>query len=216
MTRVFIASRVRLFGEGLAGILAREPQVDVIGMAGAASETRVRCHALEPDVLLIDLTIEGGLDVARELAASDKMAVIVVGGPETEVELFACAEAGIAGFVSRDDSLGELLAAMQSVALGDFLCSPSVAGSLLRHVKTLAAGRPRDSSEVRLTTRELEVARLIDEGLSNKQIALELRIELPTVKHHVHHILEKLGVARRSEAVTRLRRQGLLRSTSAM
>lgn len=73
-----------------------------------------------------------------------------------------------------------------------------------------AVGRPRDSSEEPLTPRETEVAWLLDEGLSNKQIAGRLHLEVPTVKHHVHHILHKLGVASRAEAVVYLRRHGLL------
>jgi DNA-binding NarL/FixJ family response regulator len=81
---------------------------------------------------------------------------------------------------------------------------------LLRHVTNLAAGRASGLDGPHLTARELEVFRLLQEGLSNKQIASRLHIELPTVKHHVHHILEKLNVARRSEAVALARRTGML------
>jgi DNA-binding NarL/FixJ family response regulator len=85
-----------------------------------------------------------------------------------------------------------------------------MAGALLRRVTALASGRTLDGPASSLTSRELQVVRLIDQGLSNKQIALQLEIELSTVKHHVHHILEKLEVERRGEAVARLRQQGLL------
>jgi DNA-binding NarL/FixJ family response regulator len=81
---------------------------------------------------------------------------------------------------------------------------------LLRRVTALASGRAVGGQASNLTMRELQVVRLIDQGLSNKQIALQLEIELSTVKHHVHHILEKLEVARRSEAVARLRQNGVL------
>jgi DNA-binding NarL/FixJ family response regulator len=96
-----------------------------------------------------------------------------------------------------------------SAARGELVCSPKLAGTLLRRVSKLASERS-EHGEARLTLRELEVARLLDVGLSNKQISARLGVELPTVKHHVHHILEKLGVQRRSAAVARLREQGVL------
>jgi DNA-binding NarL/FixJ family response regulator len=136
--------------------------------------------------------------------------VIALGCPENDAEMIACAEAGVCGFVPPDASVSDLLAAIQGAVDGELLCTPKMAGVLLRRVTALAAGRPLDAPASSLTMRELEVVRLIDQGLSNKQIALQLEIELSTVKHHVHHILEKLEVARRSEAVARLRQHGVL------
>jgi DNA-binding NarL/FixJ family response regulator len=81
---------------------------------------------------------------------------------------------------------------------------------LLERVAALAASLPQATPAQHLTPRELEIARLLERGLSNKQIAARLRIQLATVKHHVHHILEKLDVARRGEAVARLRQIGML------
>jgi two-component system, NarL family, nitrate/nitrite response regulator NarL len=202
----------------LAEILRREQQIDVIGTAGDPADTLTLVRELKPDVVLVDPAIPDGMGVIRELAepaAGVTTIVIAIASPESEAELLACAEAGVAGFVSREDSLGDLFATLRSAEAGELVCSPSTAGSFLRHIRALARGRPTGSSELSLTAREFEVARLLDEGLSNKQIALRLCIELPTVKHHVHHILEKLGAGRRSEAVARLRHRGLLRTTSA-
>jgi two-component system nitrate/nitrite response regulator NarL len=215
-TRIFIAVRVRLYREGLAEILGREQQIDVIGLAGDAADTVMGVRELKPDVVLVDPAISDDMDVIRELAEKTAGAtIVVIASSETDAELIACAEAGVAGFVSREDSVGNLVATLRSAEAGELLCSPGTAGSFLRHIRALASGRTSSASELTLTAREVEVARLLDEGLSNKQIALRLCIELPTVKHHVHHILEKLGVGRRSEAVARLRQQGLLRTTSA-
>jgi DNA-binding NarL/FixJ family response regulator len=124
--------------------------------------------------------------------------------------MIACAEAGVSGLLTANASLTDLVASIHGAGEGELHCSPKLAGALLRRVTALASGRPLNGAASALTTRELEVVRLIDRGLSNKQIALELEIELSTVKHHVHHILEKLEVARRGEAVARLRQQGLL------
>jgi two-component system nitrate/nitrite response regulator NarL len=211
MIRVFIAAHFRLYREGLAEILGREDGIAVIGSATYGRETVSRVRELQPDVVLLDPAIPESADAIRELAdPSAAVRVIALASPGVEREMIAWAEAGVSGFVGFDDSLSDLFATIRGVARGDLLCSPQVAGSLLRRVTALAAERSRGSVEGQLTAREFEVIRLIDEGLSNKQIAIRLCIELPTVKHHVHHILEKVGAARRSEAVAALRQRGLL------
>ena len=102
--------------------------------------------------------------------------------------------------MTSDASVAELVAAIESVARGESLCTPSVAAALMRRLASLARSWADADPIEPLTRREREILELIDEGLSNKQIAQRLRIELPTVKNHVHHILGKLGVHRRAEA----------------
>jgi DNA-binding NarL/FixJ family response regulator len=97
------------------------------------------------------------------------------------------------------------------VTRGEFLCSPGTAATLLRRVAALAAERHTADNGARLTPREQQVVRLIDEGLSNKEIARRLSIEVRTVKNHVHSILEKLQVRRRGEAAARMRAVGASR-----
>ena len=211
--RIFIAAPFRLYRDGLAEILSGEDGIAVVGSAAYGREAVDRIRELEPDVVLLDPAIPEGADAIRELADPSAMVrVVALAAPEVEAETIAWAEAGVSGFVEFDDSLAELVATIRGVARGDLLCSPQVAGSLLRHVTVLATGRTQSPGEGQLTTRELEVVRLLDEGLSNKQIALHLCIELPTVKHHVHHILEKLGVSRRGDAVAAVRQRGMLHS----
>jgi DNA-binding NarL/FixJ family response regulator len=103
-----------------------------------------------------------------------------------------------------------LIATLASVVRDEMACSPRIAAALLRRVASLAVERSPWPSGARLTARELEVLGLIDEGLSNKQIAGRLCIELATVKNHVHNILEKLQVGRRSEAALQVRMHGLI------
>ena len=131
--------------------------------------------------------------------------VFAITVPNSESGVVACAELGVAGFVTTDASLTELVTALESVASGDLVCSPATAGALLRRVATLAHERPRDDRLALLTGREREVVCLIAEGLSNKQIAHRLYIELATVRNHVHNILGKLGVHRRAEAAALIR-----------
>jgi DNA-binding NarL/FixJ family response regulator len=126
-----------------------------------------------------------------------------------EDQVVACAEAGIAGYVDRDASLRDLVATVRSVARGELLCSPRIAARLMRRVAELADQPRPPQTPAHLTRREREVVALIDEGLSNKEIAQRLNIELPTVKHHVHNVIEKLGVRSRLQAAAHVRRRGL-------
>jgi two-component system nitrate/nitrite response regulator NarL len=215
IVRVFIAAHVRLYRDALAESLAREPGVEVVGMSGDPTEMLLQVRELKPEVVVLDPAVAENLDAVRRLVnRAGEIKVVVLASPATEGDIIACAEAGVSGFVTRDDSLADLVGSIQSAARGDLRCSPQTAGTLLRRVTALATDRSPGSLEAHLTAREVEVAQLIDEGLSNKQIALRLCIELPTVKHHVHHILEKLAVARRSEAVSRLRQVGLLQAVA--
>ena len=124
--------------------------------------------------------------------------------PESEQDVVACAEAGVAGYVTRDASIDDLVATIDSVVRGEALLSPTVGATLLRGVAAPAVGDRHDIGE-RLTAREWEVLDLVGEGLSNKQIAKRLEIETPTVKNHVHNILEKLDAHSRTEAAARAR-----------
>src|SRR5439155_827652 len=106
---------------------------------------------------------------------------------------------------AREASIDDLVTVIESVARGEAICSPRVAAGLLRRVAALAAGHGGDLPRAQLTNREREIVRLIDNGLSNKEIARALGIEVATVKNHVHNILEKLQVHRRGEAAARVR-----------
>ena len=115
------------------------------------------------------------------------------------------AEAGIAGWVTREASVDDLRATVASAAAGEAVFSPRLAASLLRRVAALASERRVGAQATPLTRRQREILALIDEGLSNKEIARRLSIEVATVKNHVHNILEKLEVTRRAEAAALVR-----------
>jgi two-component system, NarL family, nitrate/nitrite response regulator NarL len=122
---------------------------------------------------------------------------------ESEEEILACAEAGVAGFLPRNGSFDDLARAVTKVARGEVACPQSIAGALLRRI--CADAHQRCVTTDHLTPREREVLVLIEQGMSNKQIAQRLGIEVRTVKNHVHNLLEKLRVQRRGEAAARLR-----------
>ena len=201
--RVFIVTPIRLYQDGLASALAGTPGIEVVGSASGCDEALARVRELAPDVVLVDTAGTEGVATVRALAGVGS-AVIVLAVPEHEDEILRWAEAGVAGYVTRDGSLDDLLAMVGSVARGETLCSPRVAASLFRRVAALAAEQGAQPLS-RLTSRELQIVGLIGEGLSNKEIARQLHIELATVKNHVHNILEKLQVKRRGEVAARLR-----------
>jgi DNA-binding NarL/FixJ family response regulator len=210
MTTVFVAGQIRLYAKGLAALLGSGDGIQVVGMGCNRREILAGIAQLEPDVVLLDPSMPDGIAVIRELALAQEMRVIALGCPEDDAQIIACAEAGACGFLTPDATIGDLVAAIDGAGEGELLCTPKMAGALLRRVTALAAGRSAGTPASNLTMRELQVVRLIDEGMSNKQIAAQLEIELSTVKHHVHNILAKLEVARRSEAVAHLRQRGLL------
>ena len=206
MIRVVVAADTRLYREGLAELLSRATGISVVATAANLSKTFARVREHEPDVVLLDMAMEGALAGVDELAASAQgIRIMALAVPEIGGEVVAYAEAGVHGYVTRDASLDELVAAVESVARGELIVSPHMAASLLQRVTMLARESARGGPAMRLTNRELEVVELIDEGLSNKQIAARLYIEPATVKNHVHNILEKLHVSRRSEAAARVR-----------
>jgi two-component system, NarL family, nitrate/nitrite response regulator NarL len=201
--RVFIVSDVRLYREGLADLLGRISRIAVVGATGSADDGIAQVRDLQPDVVLLD-TGTGGVAAARYLLGpAPNMRVVALAAPESEEDVIALAEAGVLGYVTREQSLEDLVVTIESVARDEMVCSPWMATVLVKRVQALAADRPPPPHG--LTAREAEILELVAQGLSNKEIAARLYIELTTVKNHVHNILGKLGVSRREEAVARVR-----------
>jgi two-component system nitrate/nitrite response regulator NarL len=205
LIRVLVVDDTRLCREGVARILAGEPWVASVATADGMEAALDRIGGFFPDVVLVNMATAGSIAVLGAIAAAPHPPVVVIGVSEREDEVVACAEAGVAGYLLREGSLEDLRATVQSVARGETLCSPRVAATLLRRVASLAAERQSWARRSHLTGREREILGLIDQGLSNKQIAQRLSIEVRTVKNHVHSILEKLQVHRRGEAAARMR-----------
>jgi two-component system nitrate/nitrite response regulator NarL len=209
---VLVLVSVRLYRDGIADAVGRDARFRVVATAGTLDRARAQLDLLErpPDAALVDLGLAEGAGAARALHdAFPALAVVALGVRETDRDVVSMAEAGVAGLVSRNAGLPELLDAIEAAARDEALCSPAVTAALLRRVASYA-GHAGPSEEPPLTRREREVIVLIGKGLTNKQIAGSLRIELPTVKNHVHNILEKLRVSRRTDAVAAARARGEL------
>jgi two-component system nitrate/nitrite response regulator NarL len=214
MIRVYVVGAVRLYRQGLAAILPRHDGIEVVGTAASWAACAAQAPAARPDVVLLDMALADGSKAIEEIVhATEGIKVIALAVSESERDVIAYAEAGVSGFVARDESIDDLVAAIESAARGHVTCSPRIAGALLRHVTALSNPLPV-TAETRLTRREREIAALLDEGLSNKEIARRLCIELATVKNHVHNILEKLEVRSRFEVGSRSRPRSAHRSGS--
>ncbi|HEY9519482.1 MAG TPA: response regulator transcription factor [Gemmatimonadales bacterium] len=200
---VLIIGDVRLYCDGLAHLIRRDGRMDVVGPAYDAETGIATLRATNAAAVLIDLAIPGAMNLIRACTeVPHRPPIVALSVPESEFDIILCAEAGVSGYVARDADLDQLVETILTTLGNGVRCPPRVAMALLRRVATLAPDRSRAPG---LTRREREVLGLIDSGLSNKEIARRLGIELSTAKNHVHHILEKLGVGRRIEALMRHR-----------
>jgi two-component system, NarL family, nitrate/nitrite response regulator NarL len=202
---VFIVSEVRLLRDGLAMSLSRQPSLTVADSADLTiSPTHIA--AARPDVVLLDVGTPGGLEALlalRQALPDLKIVAIVVS--DIEQEVVACAEAGVSGFVCRDGSIQDLVTAVHCAMRNELVCSPRIAALLFSRVATVGSERSHAPDNCALTRREHEIVSLMTQGLSNKEIARELRIQNATVKNHIHSILGKLRVRRRGEVAARMR-----------
>lgn len=200
--RVLVAGDIRLYRDGVAAHLSANIRYAVVGTAADRDTARELAQSAAPDVAIVDMAMADGLAVVRDISrVAPNTRVVALTVPEVERAVIACVEAGISGYVTREGSLEDLVAVVESAARGEAMMSPKMVATMLRRVCALAADRSAEAARAELTLREVEIADLIKQGLSNKQIAARLTIELATVKNHVHNILEKLHVHRRAEVV---------------
>lgn len=193
--RVVVVGSVRLYRDGLAQALY-EHGFDV---AGLPSVTGLDPEAA-PDVVLVAADRHVGVDQIQAVTKAVPTArIVALAVPDAEGAIIACAEAGAAGFVTANESIDDLVDAITSAAHDELACSPSITAALARRLAALAGDRPAPEAFARLTRREAEISEYLRRGMSNKEIAAGLHIEVATVKNHVHNILEKLGVKRRTD-----------------
>ena len=202
---LIIVADVRLYREGIHSSLSKLPQFSVIGAVGSAEEARKLGSRTAPDVVIVDMATRNSLTIVRTIRQDLPSAHIIgFGVDEVEGEVLACAEAGLSGYVTSDASLDELVAGIESACRGELLCTPKMAATLFRTLEQRRRDAVSQPKSVILTAREREVLRLVDEGLSNKEISARLSIEVSTVKNHVHNLLDKLQVTSRLQAAARL------------
>lgn len=170
-----------------------------------SAHAAARIASFAPDVVLVDVRRLETLRLVHELATSRFARILAVELADGDVCALACAEAGAIGAVRLSATLDELVDAVESAVAGEAVFPPSVVALLVQRVASLTSSSRLRSLPTELTRREREVLELLTDGLSNKEIARRLTLELATVKNHVHHILRKLDVARRTQAAAAFR-----------
>ena len=213
MIRVLIADDQTLIRQGIRTLLEMDPDITVVGEAADGAEAVSRVIATPVDVLLLDIRMpgEGGIGVLRTLADRGALppTLILTTFDDSEVVLDGI-RAGARGFLLKDVSFQQLLAAIRAVAGGATVFQPAVTERLLRAGSAMSLDA--DATREELTTRETEVVRLMAGGYSNREIAAALGTAEGTIKNHVSSILAKFGVRDRTRAVLRALESGLLQT----
>jgi DNA-binding NarL/FixJ family response regulator len=200
-TRILIVDDSTLSRDYLAAVIAAHG-AHTPSVAWDLSSLITAIESTMPRLILFNMaTRDNAILLRHSLKPSPNVRVIVLGMSEDdESQIVACAEAGVAGYHMRNDSLEDLLLLVRRVAAGEPSCSPRVSAILLRRLSALAAARQPISKELDLTAREVEILKMLELGLSNRDIAAQLCIAIHTVKNHIHSVLTKLGVSTRAEA----------------
>jgi DNA-binding NarL/FixJ family response regulator len=205
VTSVLIADDDHLMRAGLAELLTVDPDIQVVGQAATGRQAVDLARRLGPDVVLMDVRMPDldGIAATRELVtASPDTKVLILTTFELDDYVFGALRAGASGFLLKRTRPEDLIAAVHTIADGDSLLSPAVTRRVIdRLAQQPALELPDEGRLGSLTSREREVLGLIARGLSNREIATALVVEESTVRTHVKHVLQKLGLRDRIQAV---------------
>ena len=210
--RVLVADDQSMVRAGFRMLLGGEPDIDVVAEAGNGLEAVEKAARFRPTVVLMDIRMPelDGLEATRRILAADPAArILILTTFDLDQYIFEALNAGASGFVLKDDPPEQLISAIQTVAAGDALLSPSVTRRVIEQFTRIP--RPAPPQELdELTARERDILRLIAEGLSNAEIGERLYIGETTVKTHVTHVLQKLNLRDRVQAVVLAYQSGLV------
>jgi len=212
--RVLVADDQSMVRAGFRLLLSNEQDIEVVAEARDGLEAVDKAARYRPTVVLMDIRMPElhGLEATRRILATDDTArILILTTFDLDEYVYEALRAGASGFVLKDDPPEQLLAAIRTVAGGDALLSPGVTKRVIKQFTRIP--RPVPPKELDdLTAREQEILRLIATGLSNAEIGEQLYISETTVKTHVTHILQKLGLRDRVQAVVLAYQTGLFES----
>lgn len=197
-----IVTAVRILSDCLVEAFARDRRMTILGSCSTAAQALHMIVGEKPDFVLLDATLSDSKPVViRMLALSPLIRVVALAIDETEDNVVAWAKAGACGYVPNSTPLGDITDFLTDIARGRQKCATDVAAALMRRSAGDADTGGGLTPPASLTDRERDILRLIGAGLSNKDIARQLKISVPTTKAHVHNLLGKLNVRRRGEAM---------------
>ena len=203
--RVLVVDDHPVVRAGLTGMLATQDDLSVVGEAASGEEALELTDRLRPNVILMDLQMPGldGVAAIRQICRhEDRPSILVLTTYDSDARILAAVEAGANGYLLKDAPREDLFSAIRAAAAGGAPLSPTVAARLMHRVRV--------GSDEPLSPRETEVLQLVARGSSNSEVARDLRISEATVKTHLLHIFEKLGVGDRTSAVTTALQRGLI------
>ncbi len=203
--RIIIADDHPVVREGLAGMLAGQPDMEVVAQAGNGEEAVTLWTQHQPDVVLMDLRMPGvdGVEAIEAIRKKRPSApILVLTTYDSDADIVRAIEAGATGYLLKDTPREELFRAIRAAARGESVLAPAVAARLMH--------RMRAPAEENLSPREIEVLQLVAKGNSNRDIGKALHISTATVKTHLIHIFGKLGVSDRTAAVTAALEKGII------
>jgi DNA-binding NarL/FixJ family response regulator len=204
--RILVTDDHPVVRAGLSGMLSGEPDFEVVGEAQNGKEAVAFVGELKPDVVLMDLRMpemDGVTAIGHIKTDHPDVHILVLTTYESDADILRAIETGATGYLLKDTPREELFGAIRTVAQGQSPLAPGVAARLMQRV--------RDPEEEGLSTREIEVLELVAHGTSNKEIAKQLWVSETTVKSHMLHIFDKLGVTDRTAAVTEALKRGIIR-----
>lgn len=211
--RLIIVDDHKIVRQGLSAILSLESEFDVVGEAGSLQEAVSLTKSLEPHVVIMDVRLEeeSGIEACREIkAALPETKVLMLTSYGDDEAIFSSIMAGASGYLLKNTSKAELIGAIRAVGQGQVLLDPAITKKVTDRLVYLSRRETKSDTE-ELSERELEVLALVARGLTNKDIAERLFLSEHTVRNHVSHILQKLGLSRRSEAAAIALRKKLMR-----
>ena len=200
MIRIFLVDDHELVRRGIAGLLAAEPDMEIVGEAGTAAQARARIAATQPDVALLDVRLPdgSGIDVCRDVRSqSPATGCLILTAYDDDEAIYAAVLAGAAGYVLKDIRGTNLVESVRKVAAGRSLLDPGLTKRVVERMKGRDARDPRLES---LSLREKQIISLIADGLTNREIGAKLSLAEKTVKNYVSGLLSKLGLQRRTQA----------------
>ena len=218
MIRVLIADDHHLFREGLARILDEEDDIEVVASLRSGEEALAAMGSYHPDVVVLDVNMPGigGIETARRLRERyPDVGILMLTVSEDRETLFTAVQAGVRGYLLKSSTSDELVDAIYRVQRGEAAISPAMSAKLLDEFIALSQGQSKRPEDV-LTERERAILRYVASGMSNKEIGLALSISPHTVKAHLRHILDKLGLRSRTQAAAWAERHGLTGGSDRM
>jgi DNA-binding NarL/FixJ family response regulator len=203
---IIVLSAVRLLGEALSACLRSRSDLSVLAVINDLASLRQTLETTPSDVVLVDVTQGIDLFDIRAIAAQwPDVALVALGLTEQRQDVIQCGRAGFAGYVARDASIDQLCHTLSEIVAGRLACSPEISGGLLRALFRADQRMDESDTGLTLTRRESEVLEFLGRGFSNKEIGDQLCLSVATVKHHVHHVLTKLKLPKRAQAMRRVR-----------